>query len=1639
MGDYSYFIDSSGKWTGTNESVYWYNPIAGLGTYWVMIYTYNLNTQSTTYYLTINFEYSLTVTPTHWLGAVAQNSTVALTFTVTNKAEFLSINMSIKSYGLQAYYNTTHIVPETGPAIEPPAGTAHVYYLSSYNSILGLNLVDMNTKIINVYLNWTNISNDLSLELNGWQDLDDDKILDPGETTTIWYMDYPNSTSEAIVNFGVWYVMIVSELSVIGEARPIDDLLLFVCGDDVPDSNDTYNLTITTFADLNCTWASATPASVALETNESCELTVQINTTGVELGEYTGYLSIDDSDTNYAEVPLSISVRELANISITPQFTTLLIGETCQFTAVSYDNEGNSILISPRWKVTGGGIIDTQGYFTATEKGIWTIYANQSGLSGVATILVTYDNEPWVYDIPDISFDEDTIYESLDLDDYVLDPNHGLTELSWSCYGNCTIEVSIDALTHIVTLTPPTNWSGSETITFIVSDPNGLCDYDYSIVTVTAANDPPVVSDIPDIVFTEDSPDTIIDLDDYVYDSDNLASELTWSYSGATNILVDINATTHLVTFTATPDWTGTELIIFTATDLNGATDSDEVIVTVTGVNDAPLVEDIPNISFDEDTIYNSLDLDNYVTDVDNPDSELIWSCAGNTYITVSIDALTHIVTLSTPTNWYGSELITITVTDPDGATDSDYTIVTVNPINDVPVLSDIQNISFNEDDTYSFDLDDYVTDVDNSYSEIAWSYSGNINITVSIDPSTHIVTFGALANWFGSEIITFTAIDTSLAADSDTLIVTVHSVNDAPVLADIPAIYFDEDSSYAFDLDEYVVDVDNLDAELTWNFTGNVYISISIEILTHIATLTAPPNWFGTETIGFIVADPEGLNDTETVSITVNSINDAPIILDIPTIMFAEDMSYSFDLDDYVYDVDNLHSELIWTYFGNTNLIITIDAITHLATFTTVPNWYGVETITFVVTDPDLEQASISTTVTVLPVNDAPMISDIPSIAFDEDTTYNLLDLDAYVTDADDPDAAIMWTVIGNVYLTVIIDPITHRVTFTPPVNWSGSETIIFVATDHEGATATAIISATVVPINDAPTISPIPPQLGIEDVPWSLDIASWIYDVDNDIENLFIDVNDSTYVTVNGSVLTFLYPNGITYDEVNISVSDGELSANYTIVVIIAPVNDPPLIKDVPDQLGHYEDEPWSVDVSLYINDPDNPIHELILTVDSNYATVIGHVITFCYPNGITFEHVTITVCDGTLFAAQTINVTIIPVNDPPVIDTIPTIFAIEDVEGYFDLSPYIYDIDNDRSELTLTVVSQYVAVTDDLELVFTFPEGIISATVELTVSDGVNSTCQLVAFAIKPVNDPPFATIYLPKNGNFFLQNAPVIFDGAGIDPEDGNLIATSLVWRSNIDGILGVGNMLTTTNLSAGLHIISLTATDSSGASTTVYVNIEILPDFDLDGLPDDEDDDIDGDGYPNARDVFLYDSTEWSDTDNDGIGDNRDEDDDNDGYADCIDVFAWDPSEWFDTDADGIGNNRDEDDDNDGIPDEHDPYPDDATKPEVVFKKVREKEAELPASLYWILTIIGILIILIFTVVLRKKKLGEELQIKESKEAPASRIREPIEELAECEACHTIIPLSADTCPECNVNFVGIQSKLPLDMEPTREE
>jgi hypothetical protein len=106
--------------------------------------------------------------------------------------------------------------------------------------------------------------------------------------------------------------------------------------------------------------------------------------------------------------------------------------------------------------------------------------------------------------------------------------------------------------------------------------------------------------------------------------------------------------------------------------------------------------------------------------------------------------------------------------------------------------------------------------------------------------------------------------------------------------------------------------------------------------------------------------------------------------------------------------------------------------------------------------------------------------------------------------------------------------------------------------------------------------------------------------------------------------------------------------------------------------------------------------------------------------------------------------------------------------------------------------------------------------------------DSTGKTGSDSVSITSRSPFAQINHPgDNETRSVANGAVPFVGLARDLEDGSLTGGSLVWTSNLDGQIGTGETFNQT-LTAGVHTITLTATDADGNTDAVSITLTMTP-------------------------------------------------------------------------------------------------------------------------------------------------------------------------------------------------------------------
>ena len=302
---------------------------------------------------------------------------------------------------------------------------------------------------------------------------------------------------------------------------------------------------------------------------------------------------------------------------------------------------------------------------------------------------------------------------------------------------------------------------------------------------------------------------------------------------------------------------------------------------------------------------------------------------------------------------------------------------------------------------------------------------------------------------------------------------VSVRPVNDPPVaLQDDLSFNSPEDEPFLLPISVFAifndVDGDALNCSVAdgSNLTGTIDENGTV-------LLVPAPDWWGTEHFRIVATDPSGANASIDATINITAVNDAPrTVLGPGDVSFAEDRNASVDLRAAFSDPDG--DVLVFGHTGGMYLTANISGgVASVRTQYSFwpPGWDGRETQNFTATDPSGSTAIWMVNFTVIGVNGGPYLwRAMPNQSMMEDQPVMMFNLYSYIRDPDnDP---LRFSVFGPVRVSVNISS-DGNVTFTPAANWSGSETMVFSATDPSGLAASTSFTLTVEPVDDAPQLS--------------------------------------------------------------------------------------------------------------------------------------------------------------------------------------------------------------------------------------------------------------------------------------------------------------------------------------------------------------------------------------------------------------------------------------------------------------------------------------------------------------------------------------------------------------------------------------
>ncbi|HKS35849.1 MAG TPA: Ig-like domain-containing protein, partial [Verrucomicrobiae bacterium] len=310
---------------------------------------------------------------------------------------------------------------------------------------------------------------------------------------------------------------------------------------------------------------------------------------------------------------------------------------------------------------------------------------------------------------------------------------------------------------------------------------------------------------------------------------------------------------------------------------------------------------------------------------------------------------------------------------------------------------------------------------------------------------------------------------------------------------------------------------------------------------------------------------------------------------------------------------------------------------------YTPQPNQNGADSFTFKVNDGALDSAPATVSITITPVNDAP-VADSQAVTTLEDTAAGVT-LTGNDVDAD----ALTFTVL-SAPTKGTLSGTAPNLTYTPNLNANGSDSFTFRANDGALDSAAATVSITITPVNDAPAAN-------AQSVTTLEDTATGITLTGSDVENdalTFTVLTAPTKGVLSGAAPNLTYTPNLNEngsDSFTFRANDGALdSAAATVSIIITPVNDGPVANG--QAVTTLEDTATAI--TLTGSDMENaPLTFTVLTSPTKGA-LSGTAPNLTYtpnPNANGSDSFTFRVNDGALdSAAATVSIAITPVNDTP-----------------------------------------------------------------------------------------------------------------------------------------------------------------------------------------------------------------------------------------------------------------------------------------------------------------------------------------------------------------------------------------------------
>ena len=669
---------------------------------------------------------------------------------------------------------------------------------------------------------------------------------------------------------------------------------------------------------------------------------------------------------------------------------------------------------------------------------------------------------------------------------------------------------------------------------------------------------------------------------------------------------------------------------------------------------------------------------------------------------------------------------------------------------------------------------------------------------------------------------------DSAFSCQTATATLNVTPVNDAPSVTAVDLSNINEDGSRLITQADLLTGSSDVDGDGLSAI--NLVLSTGSGTLTDNGdgtwTFTPTADWSGSVSFSFDVSDAT-TTTANTASLTVSAQNDAPVAVD-DTASGNEDTAIAGNVltNDTDADGDSLTATLV---SGPAHGTLTLNADGSFS-YTPDADWNGTDTFSYTANDGALDSNVATVTITVNPVNDAPVAAN-DTISATEDTVFNGT-LPA-ATDADGD--AVTYSLDTDAANGIAVVNADGSFSYTPDLNANGPDSFTYTVSDVNGGVNTYTVMVNVGAVNDAP-VANADGYTTAEDVTLNnIDVLGNDTDVDGDTLSVTGATATSGTVTVNPDGTLNYTPNADFNgtDTISYDIADGNGGvATGTLTIMVTAVNDNPVANA--DSATTAEDVTLN-NIDVLANDTDIDGDTLSVTGASaiNGAVTVNPDGTLNYtPNGDFNGTDTISydISDGNGGTSTgTLTITVTAVNDNPVANADSATTSEDVVLSNIDVLGNDTDVDGDTLSVTgATATSGTVTVNPDGTLNYT-PNLNFNGTdtINYNIADGNGGVATgTLTITVTAVNDNPAANAdSATTSEDVPLTNIDVLSNDTDVDGDTLSVTgasATSGTVTVNPDGTL---NYTPSADFN-GTDTISYDIADGNGGTDTGTLTITV---------------------------------------------------------------------------------------------------------------------------------------------------------------------------------------------------------------------